>query len=92
MRQTARQRHAGAPFARAGDLFNPDLPMATDPIPLHPALPDRVDSSDPANVAQWCEAFGITASQFEEAVAAAGTDPAALGEHLLNQGASAGAG
>lgn len=67
--------------------------MATDRNDdSRPPLPDRVDSGDPANVAQWCETFGITASQFEEAVAAAGTDPAALREHLLNQGASAGAG
>lgn len=66
--------------------------MATDQTAPRPPLPDRVDSGDPANVAQWCERFGITVSQFEEAVAAAGTDPAALHEHLLNQGASAGAG
>jgi hypothetical protein len=53
---------------------------------------DRVDLSDAAAVVRWCEHFGITREQLEEAVKAAGDDPSAVREHLLNQGASAGAG
>jgi hypothetical protein len=51
-----------------------------------------IDLADPSVVRQWCQHFGITVQQLEEAVLAAGTDPAAVTEHLLNQGASAGAG
>ncbi len=43
-------------------------------------------------VAAWCEHFGATPQQLEEAVQAVGSDPAAVREHLLNQGASSGAG
>jgi len=57
-----------------------------------PHLPERIDLGNPAAVKQWCEHFGITAEQLAEAVKAAGDKPAAVKEHLLNQGGSAGAG
>ncbi len=53
---------------------------------------DRIDLGDEAAVKRWTEHFGITQRQLEEAVQAAGTDPAKLREHLLNQGASSGPG
>lgn len=51
-----------------------------------------IDLNDEKSIAEWCEHFGITAAQLKEAVRAVGSDSAALREHLLNQGASAGAG
>jgi hypothetical protein len=62
-----------------------------DSVPEHPP-PGPVDLADDGKVARWLEHFGITRMQLEEAVKAAGTDPAAVREHLLNQGASSGAG
>ena len=55
-----------------------------------PSGPTRLDDGE--QVQSWLEYFGITAEQLEEAVRAAGSDPQAVTEHLLNQGASAGAG
>ena len=52
----------------------------------------RVDLADAAGLRHWCDHFGVTQEQLEEAVHAAGDDPAAVQEHLLNQGGSAGAG
>jgi hypothetical protein len=43
-------------------------------------------------VKRWCKEFGVTEAQLAEAVQAVGGDAAAVREHLLNQGASAGAG
>lgn len=54
--------------------------------------PGPIDLGDQAAVRRWIEHFGITQTQLEEAVQAAGTDPARVQEHLLNQGASSGAG
>jgi hypothetical protein len=51
-----------------------------------------IDLADPAQVQRWLDHFGITAQELQEAVNAAGHDPHAVTEHLLNQGASAGAG
>jgi hypothetical protein len=48
--------------------------------------------SDPASIRKWCEHFGITEQQLDEAIKAVGPEPAAVREHLLNQGSSAGAG
>jgi hypothetical protein len=57
----------------------------------HRGEPSQVDLDDEAGVAFWLRHFGVTAEQLEEAVLAAGSDPAAVREHLLNQGGSAGA-
>ena len=62
-----------------------------DRVPEQPPA-GPIDLSDDATVARWLDHFGITRTQLEEAVQAAGSDPAAVREHLLNQGASAGAG
>jgi hypothetical protein len=51
-----------------------------------------IDLDDAEQTQAWIDHFGITAEQLQEAVQAAGTDPKAVTEHLLNQGASAGAG
>lgn len=56
----------------------------------HPDGP--VDPNDPARLQQWLDHFGVTDEQLQEAVHAAGRSPAAVTEHLLNQGGSAGAG
>jgi len=56
----------------------------------HPDGP--VDPDDLARLQQWLDHFGVTAEQLHEAVNAAGPSPEAVAEHLLNQGASAGAG
>lgn len=56
------------------------------------AAPSRVDLADAAGVAHWLGHFGVTEQQLAEAVQAVGSDPARVLEHLLNQGASAGAG
>ena len=56
----------------------------------HPDGP--VDPDDPARLQQWLDHFGVTAEQLQAAVNAAGPSPAAVAEHLLNQGGSAGAG
>ncbi len=60
----------------------------------HPSgpAPERVDPADEAGLAWWREHFGVTTQQLLEAVQAVGQDPAVVQEHLLNQGASAGAG
>lgn len=62
-----------------------------DSLPEHPPA-GPIDLADDTNVARWLDHFGITRTQLEEAVQAAGTDSATVREHLLNQGASAGAG
>lgn len=60
--------------------------------PPEDPIPTTVDTDDPGVVAYWCEVFGVTLEQLQEAVLAAGTDPAAVREHFLQQGSSAGAG
>ena len=40
-----------------------------------PPAADRIDLQDEDAAAGWCRHFGITQSQLEEAVQAAGTDP-----------------
>jgi hypothetical protein len=54
--------------------------------------PQSIDLGDPASVKRWCKEFGVTEAQLAEAVQAVGGDAAAVREHLLNQGASEGAG
>ncbi len=56
------------------------------------AAPATVDPDDAAGLEHWSEHFGATVEQLVEAVLAVGGEPAAVREHLLNQGASAGAG
>lgn len=51
-----------------------------------------VDPRDAGRLQDWLDHFGITTEQLQEAVSAAGSDPRAVAEHLLNQGGSAGAG
>jgi len=51
-----------------------------------------IDLGDEGAITQWCDYFGITREQLAEAVNAAGHDSNAVAEHLLNQGASSGAG
>lgn len=51
----------------------------------------QIDIQDEHSMAYWQDEFGITASQLEDAVRAAGTDPQAVRQHLLDSGASAGA-
>jgi hypothetical protein len=58
----------------------------------HRSMPKRIEMSDPAAVKRWCQHFGVTAEQLHEAVQAVGPMAAAVEEHLLNQGGSAGAG
>ena len=50
-----------------------------------------IDLNDDAAVRRWIDHFGITRTQLEEAVQAAGTNPEDVKHHLLNQGASSGA-
>ena len=54
--------------------------------------PGPIDLGDAAAVQAWCDHFGATQQQLEEAVQAAGSAPDAVREHLLNQGASSGVG
>jgi Protein of unknown function (DUF3606) len=56
------------------------------------ALPERIDPSDEDGLQRWCEHFGVTAQQLIEAEKAVGGEPSAVQRHLLEQGASAGAG
>jgi len=51
---------------------------------------NSIDPDDPTHLQVWLDHFGITAEQLREAVKAAGSNPQAVTEHLLNQGASAG--
>jgi hypothetical protein len=51
----------------------------------------RIDTGDEQSMAYWQNEFGVTASQLEDAVRAAGTDPQDVRRHLLESGASAGA-
>jgi len=53
---------------------------------------ESINLNDEDAVTQWCEHFGVTRLQLEEAVQSAGNDPSRVREHLLNQGASAGPG
>ncbi len=57
-----------------------------------PGPTDWIDLDDPEQCRRWLDHFGVTLQQLQEAVNAAGHDPRAVTEHLLNQGASAGAG
>jgi hypothetical protein len=61
--------------------------------PAHPSgAPAEIDPEDRAGLDCWCEHFGCTVQQLEEAVLAVGRDPDAVREHLLQQGSSAGVG
>lgn len=57
-----------------------------------PSSSERIDVGDEAVLAHWRDRFGVTLEQLTEAVTAVGDDPGKVAEHLLNQGASAGAG
>lgn len=58
----------------------------------HTHSPDeRIDLSDDANARRWMDHFGVTLSQLEEAIQAAGTRVADIEAVLRDQGASAGA-
>ncbi|TCP02917.1 uncharacterized protein DUF3606 [Rubrivivax gelatinosus] len=64
--------------------MDPDIP---------PPAPDAViDLHDDAALHHWAEHFGVTPTQIEEAVRAAGPRVHDVQRHLLDQGASAGAG
>lgn len=65
--------------------------MTRQPASGRQSPPEWVDLSDPDNIAFWRDRFGITIEQLQEAVQAVGRRPQAVREHLLNQGASAGA-
>jgi hypothetical protein len=54
--------------------------------------PRQVVMDDEAGLEYWREHFGVTTEQLAEAVLAAGPEPEAVREHLLNQGSSAGVG
>lgn len=64
--------------------MDPDIP---------PPAPDAViDLQDDAALHRWAEHFAVTPTQIEEAVRAAGPRVQDVQRHLLDQGASAGAG
>jgi hypothetical protein len=52
---------------------------------------DRIDLNDEAAVRRWLDYFGVTVTQLQEAVKAAGNQAEDVKQHLLNQGSSAGA-
>ena len=60
--------------------------------PSPPDLPETIELGDDVAVKRWCEHFGVTAMQLEEAVQAVGPARDSVREHLLNQGASSGPG
>lgn len=60
--------------------------------PREDPVPTTVDTDDPGVVTYWCREFGVTIEQLQEAVLAAGNEPAAVRQHFLQQGSSAGAG
>lgn len=64
----------------------------TQPTQLSIPRPGRIDPADEVGFKSWCEHFGVTPEQLTEALKAVGDAPAAVREHLLNQGSSAGAG
>lgn len=67
--------------------------MTQDPArPGQDPKPTTVDADDPEGLKYWGGVFGVTQEQLQEAVLAAGSDPAAVREHLMQQGSSAGAG
>ncbi len=68
--------------------MQPDLPNPVD----DDAPAASIDLQDDAALAAWQRHFGVTREQLEEAVQAAGNRAAAVREHLLNQGSSAGVG
>lgn len=81
-------RSGEIPHARPGDC-----PVAACPPEPPPPAPDAViDVSDDASLRRWAEHFGVTPSQIEQAVQAAGPQVRDVQRHLLDQGASAGAG
>lgn len=63
--------------------------MATHTEPTRPG--DSIDLNDEAAMRRWVDYFGVTLSQLEDAVRAAGNDAEAVKRHLLEQGSSAGA-
>ena len=72
--------------------FSGNLPPAAPSARPGPPADERIDLDDAGAAEARCQHFGITRVQLEEAVQAVGDEPAAVREHLLNQGASAGAG
>lgn len=50
-----------------------------------------IDTNDERDVKRWMDEFGATQEQILEAVNAVGNDVAKVRDHLLHQGASAGA-
>lgn len=63
--------------------------MATNTQPTRPG--DTIDPNDEAAMRQWVDYFGVTISQLEDAVRAAGNNAEDVKRHLLEQGSSAGA-
>lgn len=59
--------------------------------PAPTADDERIDLHDEDSLQRWMQHFGVTQSQLEEAVLAAGDRVRDVDEHLRNQGASAGA-
>ena len=57
-----------------------------------PAPAGTIDTADPGSLQRWADHFGVTVTQIEEAVRAAGPRADDVQRHLLDQGASAGAG
>jgi Protein of unknown function (DUF3606) len=51
-----------------------------------------IDIDDDGSLHHWMEHFGVTQEQLEDAVQAAGTRVEDVHRHLLDSGASAGAG
>jgi Protein of unknown function (DUF3606) len=51
-----------------------------------------IDINDDASLKHWMQHFGVTQEQLEDAVQAAGTRVEDVHRHLLDSGASAGAG
>ena len=76
------QSRSSEPQGKPSSSANADRPQAPQ---------GSIDLNDEQNVTAWCEHFGVTRTQLIEAVRAAGVDGDAVREHLLNQGASAGA-
>lgn len=56
-----------------------------------PSPDERIDLSDDAQARRWMDHFGVTLTQLEEAVQAAGDRVADVEALLRDQGASAGA-
>ena len=57
-----------------------------------PAPSGTIDTADGESLRRWADHFGVTVEQIEEAVRAVGPRAEDVQRHLLDQGASAGAG